>query len=288
MLCRHRVDATPLPTLPSSRPNGRDLRVTPVDVSVAYASPWLATTCVFVSDVMGTSITSGRCASNRAYTEGGRGVLTGPAAVFVLITCVGVAVALVSFRVGMPRAYVVSKASASLGFIGTALAAGAMDSVWGRLALGGLVLSAAGDVVLSLRGRRAFLSGMACFAAAYMTYSIAFVFSGVRVAALGATAPAVAATAAGVWIWLRTRLPEPLRIPVGAYVGIVAVMLAVGTAAGITHRSWMLFCGVILVAGSDIAVGRERFDDAGFENKLLGLPAYYAGQTLIALSLSGV
>lgn len=73
----------------------------------------------------------------------------------------------------------------------------------------------------------------------------------------------------------------------GAHLVIVAAMVAAETSAGISHRSWLLACGILLVAGSDIAVGRERFGEPLFACKLLGLPTYYAGQTLIVLSLAG-
>lgn len=203
------------------------------------------------------------------------------------VTAAGVAAALGSARGGMPRAYAVSKGVASLGFIGAALAAGATAAVWSRVALGALVLSALGDVALAARGKRGFFVGLGCFAAAHSVYSAAFAMYGTGGAILGGTSLVAIAFAGGAWLWLRGRLPGAMRIPVGVYAAIVAAMLATGAAAGVSHRAWLLVLGVVLVAGSDIAVGRERFGRAGFANKLLGLPTYYAGQTLIALSLAG-
>lgn len=106
-------------------------------------------------------------------------------------------------------------------------------------------------------------------------------------AVFGAAVVVAMLSAGGAWFLLRHRIPRALRIPVGVYLVIVAAMVAAGTGAGISHRFWLLVCGVLLVAGSDIAVGRERFGEPLFACKLLGLPAYYAGQTLIALSLAG-
>jgi uncharacterized membrane protein YhhN len=214
-------------------------------------------------------------------------LLSNPSIAFVLITGLGVAAALAFTRAGMSRAYALSKAIASLGFIGTALTAGATDAAWSRLALGALVLSAAGDVALAVRGRKGFLIGLACFAVAHSVYAVAFGLYGTRGAILGVTASVAALVAGGAWLSLNHRLPGPMRVPVGVYLVIVTAMLTAGTAAGITHRAWLLACGVLLVAGSDIAVGRERFGKSMFANKLLGLPTYYAGQTLIALSLAG-
>jgi uncharacterized membrane protein YhhN len=206
--------------------------------------------------------------------------------VFAVVTGLGCAAALASTCAGMPRAYAVSKGTASLGFVGTALTTGATGAAWSSLALGALVLSGAGDVALAVRGKKGFLAGLAFFAVAHSVYIAAFALHGTGGAVFGTAV--VATLFAGVaWFSLRDRIPSAMRVPVGAYLVIVATMLASGTAAGISHRAWLLVCGVLLVAGSDIAVGRERFGEHQFANKLLGLPAYYAGQTLIAMSLAG-
>jgi uncharacterized membrane protein YhhN len=99
------------------------------------------------------------------------------------------------------------------------------------------------------------------------------------------TAPAAVFIAGAVWTLLRARVPAALRLPIAVYLVIIGSMLATGVATAVTHRAWMLGVGVALVVASDIAVARERFVSHAFINKLLGLPAYYVGQTLIALSL---
>ncbi len=206
--------------------------------------------------------------------------------VFISLTVLGVIAALVATRRGMRRAYVISKALASAGFIAVAVASGAVGALWSMLVLGGLVFSAAGDVVLGVRGRRTFLVGLSCFAVAYSVYSGAFLLHGTGVY-LWATVPAGAIFVIGAWLYLRNRLPAGMRAPVGVYLAVIAAMMATGIAAGISHKTVSLVCGVILVAASDLAVARERFSSPSFANKLFGLPAYYAGQTLIALSLVG-
>lgn len=207
--------------------------------------------------------------------------------IFLLLTGLGVVAALVSSRASLWRTYAISKAVASAGFIGTALTSGAMDSGWGRLALIALVLSAAGDVALALRSKKAFLVGLSCFALAHATYTVAFSVYGASGTTLLITAPIVALAAGWAWRSYLKRVPESVRVPVAVYAFIISVMLVLGFGSGITHRAWLLVIGVILVAGSDIAVGRQRFGRPMFANKLIGLPAYYVGQTLIALSLAG-
>jgi uncharacterized membrane protein YhhN len=213
-------------------------------------------------------------------------VLSSPSIVCILVTALGVVTTLAASRARMPRAYALSKAVASLGFVATALSAGATAAVWSRVALGALVLAAIGDVALAVPGSRGFLVGLGSFAGAHSVFAAAFAIHGTGGAILGGTAAVATAFSGGAWLWLRHRLPRRMRVPVGVYAAIVASMLATGAAAGISHRAWLLALGVVLVAGSDIAVGRERFGRASFANKLVGLPAYYAGQTLIALSLA--
>ncbi len=204
----------------------------------------------------------------------------------MFVTALGVASALACFRLGLPRAYAVSKGSASLGFVGTALAAGALSASWSRLAFAALVLSAAGDVALALSGRKAFFTGVALFALAHTAFTVAFAVYGTGGTTLVVTALVVALVAVGAWLRFGGGLPAAMRTPIGAYVVVISAMLSTGTAAGIAHRSVLLVCGVVLVVGSDIAVGRERFGQPRFANKAIGLPAYYLGQTLIALSLA--
>ncbi len=218
---------------------------------------------------------------------GGRRLRPDFPVLWVLVTGLGVMAALGATRAGLWRAYALSKAAASAGFIAAALASGATGAGWSRLALGALVLSAAGDVVLAIRREGAFLAGLILFAAAHGVYTVAFLLRGTGGGNLLLSALAVAVVAGWGWLSLHRRVPGSMRAPVAAYLSILSAMLAAGTAAGFAHRAWLLAVGAVLVAGSDLAVGRQRFGGAGFANKLIGLPAYYAGQTLIALSLGG-
>lgn len=205
-----------------------------------------------------------------------------------LITAAGVVAALAAFSAGNRRAYAAAKTLASLGFLGVALVSGATHATWSSIALGALVLSAAGDVALTAKGTRGFLGGLGLFAFAHSAYVVAFAVLGLHWAFLGGTIALVSVGAVGGWWLLRDRVGPKMRKPVAVYIVVVGSMLAVGAASGITHRAWLLALGVVLVAGSDIAVARQRFWRSGFANKLIGLPTYYLGQTLIALSLGGL
>jgi uncharacterized membrane protein YhhN len=213
----------------------------------------------------------------------GRSLLTA----FVWLTTVGVAVALVANRRGMPRVYMVAKLVASLGFVVTGVAVGAMGAGWTRLALVALVFSAAGDVALAVRTKSGFLVGLGCFALAHVVYTLAFAVRGFDGATLVPTAFAAALVGGGTWLAFGRRVSGSLRVLVAVYVVILSTMLTVGAGSAITHRAWWLALGVVLVTLSDVAVARERFGTTGFVNKLVGLPMYYLGQLLIALNLSG-
>lgn len=205
----------------------------------------------------------------------------------MVLTGLGVAAALAATWSARPRAYAVAKTVASLGFLWTALAAGALGADWSRWALAALLLSASGDVALTVRTARGFLLGLLLFAFAHGTYTLAFARRGLAVGTLALIATMLALVAWSAWRVFGGRIPRRMRVPVALYLVVLASMLAAGGATAILHRSWRLGLGTLLVAGSDVAVARERFVAPGFANKLIGLPTYYLGQTLIASSLAG-
>lgn len=208
--------------------------------------------------------------------------LVGPA-----LTALGVAGALFAFRQGRPWAYGAAKGVASLGFLATALAAGAGAEGWTRWALVALVFSAGGDVALAVRSRRGFLGGLALFLVAHAAFAVAFAVRGVAVLPLLAAGVGVSLVLALGWRAWRARLPEAMRAPVAAYAVVLGTMVALSLATGAAHPAPVLVVGALLVAGSDLAVARERFATKGLVNKAVGLPAYYLGQTLVALALAG-
>jgi uncharacterized membrane protein YhhN len=152
--------------------------------------------------------------------------------------------------------------------------------------LGALAASAVGDVALAGRGRGAFAAGLAAFAAAHATFSAAFVTLAAQPVASLLPAVVGAAGAVPAWRALRSRwtVPERLSRAVGGYLGLVLVMASLATVAA-TRGGPGLAIGALLVAGSDLAVARDRFGRSSFANKAVGLPTYYAGQTLLALQV---
>jgi uncharacterized membrane protein YhhN len=174
----------------------------------------------------------------------------------------------------LPRA--AGKLGASAAFVALALALG-VDGAFERAILGGLVLSAVGDAFLLSTRRPAFLAGLGAFLLAHVAYAVAF-------AGVGRPSPWVGlAVAAVTGAALRALWPhlDGMRAPVIAYGAAVGAMLwlALGVDA-VDVRA-----GALLFYASDLLVARDRFVRTGLENRLVGLPLYYAGQLLLAASV---
>ncbi len=147
----------------------------------------------------------------------------------------------------------------------------------------GLALGALGDLALSLPGSRAFLAGMAAFAAGHLCYVAAFVGLGAGVppwpALLG-----FAALGASTELWLAPRTGA-LRWPVRGYVVVIVAMAL--AALGLPEGRGILVFGVLAFVASDLLLALEMFvlDNgplrAGVKRLLWAL--YWCGQALIVL-----
>ncbi len=152
----------------------------------------------------------------------------------------------------------------------------------------GLALSLAGDVLLMLpRDRLA--AGLAAFLLAHVAYIAAFSAGSPPAAAqLPALLPFAAVCAAVVWyVWKGL---GALRAAVPAYAAVVAVMVwraaARGQAPGVTRASFLLaFGGACLFVLSDAILAVRRFRRPSRAAHAVELAAYWAAQTLIALSI---
>jgi uncharacterized membrane protein YhhN len=181
--------------------------------------------------------------------------------------------------------YAAGKLAAAAGFVWLALAAGALASLPGSLTLAGLAASGAGDLALALRGRAAFVAGIAAFALAHLAYAAAFVARGVAPPWLAVAALALATISLGAWRWLRPRLPRELVAPIAGYVVLVTAMPALAWASFGAGGPLLAALGATAFYLSDLGVARERFVAPDGRDKLWALPLYYLGQVLIALSV---
>jgi uncharacterized membrane protein YhhN len=180
----------------------------------------------------------------------------------------------------------VAKPLASLGFLGAAWAAGALDSGYGRWVFGALVLSFWGDVLLIPSARASFLAGLVSFLLGHLAYAGAFVVRGLDGGGVIAAAVVGVPAAALALRWLHPHVEGSMRGPVVAYVVVISamVLLAVGTVAEEGRPT--IAVGAVMFYVSDLAVARQRFVARTFWNKSWGLPLYYGGQLVLASTVA--
>lgn len=178
------------------------------------------------------------------------------------------------------------KPLASCGFLGLAIAAGAMESPYGRALLAALVLSWIGDVLLISREPGGFLAGLASFLLAHLTYAGAFVARGP--AWLWVAAALVLLALPYYWVdrWLSPHVKASLRGLVRTYMAAISLMLALACGLLAAGQTPVIFAGALAFYLSDLAVARDRFVQESFVNRLWGLPLYYAAQLLLAWSVA--
>ena len=172
-----------------------------------------------------------------------------------------------------------AKPLASAGFVTVGILALDLDSIYGVTILTGLMLGAAGDVALMGRSDRNFLIGLGAFLAGHIALTIGFVSEASTVIPGVLVAIVFSAVA---WRWLNPHVGGTLRTPVIAYVAVITLMLAAALGAAPSHP--LAAIGGSAFVASDLAVARDRFVSPGIGNRLWGLPLYYLGQVLIALS----
>lgn len=179
-----------------------------------------------------------------------------------------------------------AKPLASAGFLAVALAAGALDSTFGRWMLAALVLSAVGDVFLLGTSDRTFLGGLGSFLVAHVLFAAAFVVRGIAPAGWAAAVP-LGVFLVAVLRWLRPHLPGQMRLPVVGYAVAISVMGVLAVATAGERWDWRIPVGAGLFIASDVAVARQAFVMESFTNRLWGLPAYYLAQVLLAWAAGG-
>lgn len=210
----------------------------------------------------------------------------------LMVSFVGLLVVLASERAGRQGPQWVAKPLASAGFVAAAAIAAttaAGDGAWtpfARWIVAGMALSLVGDVLLiPKKTSRAFLLGLVAFLLAHVAYVAAFLALGIPDARAWWIVLPLAAIAAGVLRWLWPRLDRRFRIAVPAYLAVISAMLACAVAASPRPGGWAIAAGAGLFYLSDLFVARNRFVAPGFVNRAIGLPLYYAGQWLLALSI---
>jgi uncharacterized membrane protein YhhN len=157
------------------------------------------------------------------------------------------------------------------------------------LLLIGLVFCLGGDVFLALPQERMFLLGLVSFLLGHVCYVLSFFYvADLNPWTWGGSAIALAVSGL-VFFWLRPHLGTML-VPVIAYIIIITAMVigaftVLGDPALRSTGRFMVIVGAASFYISDLFVARDRFLEAGFANRLIGLPLYYGGQFLLAFSV---
>ncbi len=205
-------------------------------------------------------------------------------AFWIALTFLALALLLVAIARGSTAGVWIAKPLASTGFVATALAAGAATTGFGRLMLVALVLSWIGDVLLIPRTRTAFTAGLASFLAGHLAFAAAFLVRGVALPWLAVTIVLLVPFVVAFDRWAGPHVPAGLVLPVRAYVVVICTMVACAAGTYGHAAAPLLLAGAIAFFLSDLAVARDRFVAPGFVNRLWGLPLYYGGQILLAIS----
>jgi uncharacterized membrane protein YhhN len=204
--------------------------------------------------------------------------------VFTGMSVLGLAVLLVGER-GNVTLRNVAKPVASAGFVGVALGAGALDTTYGTWVFLGLLLGAAGDVLLLGASTTAFLTGLTVFLLGHAAYTVGFATLGTAGGALLIAGTVALVFAAVVFVWLRPSLPREMVGPVVVYVVAISTMVVAATGAMATGATPVIGIAVVAFYLSDLSVARDRFVAPGFVNRAWGLPLYYGAQLLLAWSV---
>jgi len=181
-----------------------------------------------------------------------------------------------------------TKPLASLGFILLAVVQPHTVPVYYYWLLAGLIFCLGGDVFLALPQKPMFLVGLISFLLGHVLYVGGFLALVPIDAWVQVSTLVVLAISTAVFIWLRPHLGSMLG-PVVVYIGVISLMLigalAVFNSGAVASRGRaLILIGALLFYLSDLFVARNRFVKKEHINRFIGLPLYYAGQYLLALS----
>ena len=179
-----------------------------------------------------------------------------------------------------------AKPAASTVFVAFGLMRADFGSAFDLYMVAGLVLGMAGDILLI--EARTFRLGLLTFLAGHAAYIIAFdraqSWSSWSLVVL--LPMVVAAVFVARWLW---PFASSMRGAVLAYIVVISVMAWGGIALSISGSLPVIAgIGATLFFLSDLAVARQRFVQTAFLNRAVGLPAYYAGQMLLALTIGSM
>jgi uncharacterized membrane protein YhhN len=207
------------------------------------------------------------------------------AAVFVCALAVGSLVH--AERAGLRNLRWASKTLAAACFVLAAIGWGALDSEYGRVLLLGLVLCAAGDLLLLRSGTGPiFRAGVVSFGAGHLAYVLAFLGEPLHVPTALVAGLILSVLAGAALAGLAADLGSGLRALVCVYACLLVAMTALACAHWAVGGAWQAAFGALAFAASDVGVARARFRGGGDALSELASVAYFGAQLLLASSVS--
>ena len=142
---------------------------------------------------------------------------------------------------------------------------------------------------LALPSKKTFMLGLVSFLLGHVFYILAFSRLAPLADWITPWMAVVLVVSGTVFIWLKPHLGKML-IPVLAYVIVITLMVIGALGAWLVSGGgdWgrrIVFAGAVLFYVSDLFVARQRFVTPGNINRNIGLPTYYGGQFLLAISI---
>ncbi len=200
------------------------------------------------------------------------------------VTIAGATVLVICNLMGLALPGAVAKLTASTAFIATAISVGAARWNYGRIMLVGLVLSWFGDAFLIGSSEPLFLCGLVSFLLAHVAYCVAFGVRGVRPAWVAGSFVVVAGVSLGAMTWLAPYVSDDMIIPVRVYTAVISLMVVLAFGSRGAGATMLIPIGAVLFYLSDLSVSAGQFVKPDFPNYVWGLPFYFGGQVLLALS----
>lgn len=192
-------------------------------------------------------------------------------------------------KMGVRRGAIALKSAASFLYVTAVLLSHHPHDRYFHAMLAALCLDAAGDFLLALKSQKPFRAGLLLFLGGHLIYIYAFCSISAADRWMNPAILISALAIVSVFVWLRPHLGKMLW-PVSLYMIVMGGMIT-GAAAVFDTPSipssgaWTVLMGASAVFVSDIFVARQRFVKADPKNRMVGLPLYYLGQLLLALSV---
>ncbi len=176
------------------------------------------------------------------------------------------------------------KIFASICFILLCVTLSGLNSSYGLAILTGLIFSWWGDLFLISKSPLIFMLGLIAFLLAHIAYCVAFVINGTALIPFLCALGVLLIPGAVIVYWLYPHLGK-MRAPVLSYMAVITIMVGLAAATSWLASKPIILAGAVIFYCSDIFVARDRFVAEGRINQVVGLPLYYLGQVLLALSV---